>query len=65
MDTNFGLSSLASIRIITDAIFRVINTMKSGTLHVKKRLLWSELTFVSFECIIVQRLGLCIVAYFC
>ena len=49
MDTNFGLSSLASIRIISDAIFRVINTMKSGTLHVKKRLLWSELTFVSFE----------------
>ena len=28
LDTNIGLSSLASIKIKTDAVFRVINTMK-------------------------------------
>ena len=38
MDTNIGLSSLASIKIIADTVFRVINTIKIENLFVKKRL---------------------------
>ena len=36
MNTNIGLSSLVFMKIIADAIFRVINTMKIGNLYVKK-----------------------------
>ena len=39
MDTDIGLSSLASIKFIADAAFRVINTIKTGNLYVKKRFL--------------------------
>ena len=39
MDTNIGLSSFTSLKILTDAVFRVSNTMKTGNLYVKKRLL--------------------------
>ena len=34
MDTNIGLSSLASIKIAADAVFRAINTMKTGNIYV-------------------------------
>ena len=39
VDTNIGLSSFIPLKIITDAVFRVINTLKTENLYVKKRLL--------------------------
>ena len=48
MNTNIGLLSLASIKIIADAAFRVINTMKIRDLLVKKRLQYSKVIFMVF-----------------
>ena len=39
MDTIFGLSSFTFLKIIAEAVFRVINTMKTGNLYVKNGLL--------------------------
>ena len=48
MDTNIGVTSFTFLKLIAEAVFRVINTMKTGNLYVKDGLLCNEVKFVSF-----------------